>query len=215
MQHGEYDGYRGDGYEVEGGGAETEGWRGHAPPTVAGAVIQARPSSAWPTVFGVIGIILSGWGLITSGCGMLFLAGIGGALGLSGSGQFSQQMQSSGVSAMSLVAGGVQYVVTMALAVYLLIASIGLLKRTASGARHFVLWSWVRIAAFGVTTVLGFVTTNYNQMNQRMGGQSQAFMIGVIVGGIAVSAIFALWFPVLNLIWFRRAVIRDEVSQWM
>ncbi|MCA9307254.1 MAG: hypothetical protein KDA16_12020 [Phycisphaerales bacterium] len=191
MQHGEYDGYRGDGYEVEGGGAETEGWRGHAPPTVAGDVIQARPSSAWPTVFGVIGIILSGWGLITSGCGMLFLAGIGGALGLGGGGRFSQQMQASGVSGMSLVAGGVQYVVTMALAVYLL------------------------IAAFGVTTVLGFVTTNYNQLNQQMGGQSQAFMIGVIVGGIAVSAIFALWFPVLNLIWFRRAVIRDEVSQWM
>lgn len=150
-----------------------------------------------------------------SGCGVLVLAGIGGAMGLGGSGQFSQQMQTAGLTGINLVAAALQYAIALGLAVYLLIASISLIKRNRSGVRHMVRWSWIRIAAFVFTTVLGLATANYGQMNQQLGGQGKSFIIGMAIGGILLSAVFALWFPVLNLIWFRRAVIRAETEQWM
>lgn len=203
------------GYELEDDGGRD--WRGaggrHAPPTMAGEVmVEYGRSSSWPTVFGVIGIVVSGWGLLSSGCGLLMMAGLAGAMGLGQ--QMSQQLQTAGVTGVALAVGVAKSVLIMALAVYLLVACIGLLRRARSGAEHLTRWAWLRIAAFVVTTILELVTTNYGHLQQQAGQNSMAFIGGFMVIGVLLALVFALWFPVLVLIWFRREVIRDEVAGW-
>jgi len=212
MQHGEYEGYRGEGYEVEAREPETLHSYHHAPPTMPGEVIQGRPASAWPTVFGVIGIILAAWGILSTGCGAIMLAGVGGALGSMGG--MGQQMQAAGLTGIAMIVGVLKLIVSMGLAVFLLVASIGVLKRTRSGADQMVMWSWARIVLGIIFLVLELATTNYGAVQQQGGGVPQGVLIGSIIFGVVIGLVFMLWFPVLNLIWFNRATIRAEVSQW-
>lgn len=203
-----------DGYDLEDdgpGGADETGY-GQAPPTYAGPIERGRVDSAWPTVFGVIGIILSAWGVISSGCGLLFFAGVGGAMGF---GQFSQQMQGAGVTGAALASGIVKASIGLGLAVYLLYASIALLKRTGTSPAHMTRWAWLRVVAFFLTTILEIATTNFAMLQQQAGQAGAGIVIGMIVAGVAVGMLFSLWFPVLTLIWFRRPVIREEVARWI
>lgn len=105
----------------------------YSPPTAAGAI--PPPASTWPVVFGVIGIVFSAWGIFTSGCGILAVASLGAMGGL---GQFSQIQGGNNLTGVAMVIAVAKLACIMALSIYLLIASIGLLRRQRSSAIQII-----------------------------------------------------------------------------
>lgn len=171
-----------------------------------GAPAEVQRDSRWPTVLGVLSILISMWGIFVGGCGVLAMAGLGMGGSFSG-------LPRNGVSLARIWVNSAHVGAAFVLGVVLLIAGIALINRRRYGVRLIVIWAWTRISLAVVIMVLKLGTggMTINRMPQGLSRSAQVIwtVIGIVIGLSLVTA-----YPVYNLIWFRRARIREEVSGW-
>lgn len=185
-----------------------------APPSEMGDLIPER--SRWPTVIGVIGILLAAFGLFGGCCGMVMISPpvqdffLGMA---AGSGNVSQEE----IDAMKAAQPPMLWIIPatlfgMALSTLLLTGCIGLARRRAGGVKRCTVWAWISIP----WTVIGMVVGVYIQLQvpasaQQMGAGFQYFFIAV---GTCFALTTGVGFPMFMLIWFARQSVKDDVAAW-
>lgn len=174
--------------------------------------------SKWPTVVGVIGIVLASIGLLC-GCAGYFAVPLQ---------RWGMSMQSqSGIAnpvaeAQLKVAEQYQivtYVLTtigLALSAWLLFAAINLLRRRRSARGALMGWAIASIVALALnmTFQVLMMQAMVDELNAAGEGQrANEIWMGLAFGG-CFGLIFGLTYQVFILIWFSRAKIKAEVSTW-
>ncbi len=197
-----------------------------APPTQAGPVAYTTAPSGWPKVIGVISIVLGSLAAVGGCIGTVMQLSMGALKG------FLEKVTPKGAGpdplatweAMERFAPWTMAVqlLLMAVAILLLIAGIGLVRRRRWSIKAGVVWAVLKILAVVPNAVLTYVTVNAQMeavpkdpnMQQMPAGLFS--MIGSF-GGIAAALWALLWgwaYPVFILIWFSRRKIKDEVEGW-
>jgi hypothetical protein len=174
---------------------------GDAPPRLSG----------WPTGIGVLGIIVASLGIVGGCCGVLspfttqwFIDSMGA------------NMPEEQVKAMKASQAPATYVIPASLlgtafAVLLLVGSIKLIRRRASGVRLCQIWAWISIP----WSVITFLVTAYFQM--QVPDDPNMGPVGKYIGlGMAACFVLVLGIgiPLFMLAWFSRPSIRDEIRSW-
>ncbi|MDP1663423.1 MAG: hypothetical protein Q8L55_16045 [Phycisphaerales bacterium] len=191
----------------------------NAPPVVAGPLGVQR--AAWPTVVGVISVVLGSLGILKNACGGVssFAQGFGGmnlgppALG----GQYSLWM----------VITGVLSLVSLAVSGWLLWAGVQLLKRRKKSVALHRGWAWTRIgvalleaaagAAAQSAVMSGAMAAGGGAGGAGGGGAPagmDAMLIAVAIVTIALPLIIALTYPVVVLALLSRPWAKLEVERW-
>jgi hypothetical protein len=180
-----------------------------APPTFAGPVPVEPPRSKWPTVLGIIAIILAGIGLLS-------------IVGQFIAQQIPQPSTAATQPAYPEPPAGVQAIMTpswLVVSALLLVGGIGLLNRRRWSVRALIVWAIgdVVFTLAGTVGTLINLPTFQQQMRQQnagmppgAGGMFEAIFIGAMCFGSVVG--FAP--PIFALVWFRRRKIKDEVAGW-
>ncbi len=196
-----------------------------APPVAA---VAPRPrASPWPTVLGVISIVLGALGILAYGCGSL-MANVGV---LFVSDAFAAKGALDPVNAASIEAlreylpwNLAVAVVSAGLAAMLLLGGISLCRRRRRGRTILRWWSVLRIAWAVPATFASYFSqaAQFNAMMEAaeassapMPGFMFGFMKGAGLAGVAVGLLWAWALPVFMLAWFTRRNIRQEVDGWV
>ncbi len=208
----------GDEAHAEGSGPPTAG----APPTVRG---EFRPMdrAAWPTVIGVISIVLGSMGVLGNLVGLVSVA----VMQVTGE-MFMGPAEGMGMTGPMLIAQGVYSFVALGVSVLLLTSGIGVVQRRLWGVKATRLWAWTRI----LLTVVGAALTYWVQteqfaamdesMQQQQGGGGGAPPPGllgamgsiVIVASVAWALVWGWAWPVICLIWLARAPVKAHYLKW-
>ncbi len=196
-----------------------------APPTAPGMIPATR--SSWPTVFGIISIILGAAGALL-GCWtvvatvflpdmMDFLTGLMPA------------PQAGGVDMSVTYDAVAQYApwtiavhsVNLGLAVMLLVAGVGLTQRRAYAPRWSTTWAGLRIMMLVPLTWLDYLTgqAQFAAMASAPGGTGMppglaGLQDTMLVLGLAAGVLWRLWYPILVLVWMNRQRIKAETAGW-
>ena len=179
-----------------------------APPTQPGLLPVAQAVSKWPTVFGVIGIIVG------------VLGALGAAWGIISSFALPQMMQEApALSAASLEKLQRLTIInsTMGLpvAVLLLVSAIGLVTRRRWSVSASKAWAVLRILVGILSTALGlWMQEAFMEASPAMAGVSSGLIRGMQVFGAILGIAWSCTLPVFALIWFSRAKIKTEVAAW-
>jgi hypothetical protein len=165
---------------------------------------------AWPTVFGVLGIIFGSFGILSSCCGVLWIWIMPAYIDLlkkSGLPQDQIDMMQAGMppAAWTMFSG----VIGLALAILLLVGSIGLVRRKRSGVQMCAIWAVVQI----IWVVLAIGLNYWFIAHATSGQQAPGQMFGTGIG-LCCSAIFGLILPILMLIWFNLGGSKAEIATW-
>ena len=195
----------------------------------------APRQSVWPTVIGIITIIVGVVGIVQYGLCAPIGLGMVGALG----GVFERLGQSQPGTGMELQAAQFDamavylvpnFVVTCTaaiLAIMLLVGGIGLVRRRTWSPRTLVLWGILRIFQAAPYAMVGYLanTAMFQAMEDAAvsgppgpGQMFPGFFAIMHALGMAGMVVQLLWFwalPVFVLIWFSRPKIRREVSTWV
>ncbi len=191
------------------------------PPTMRGDLSMPERQSAWPTVLGVIMVILGSLGAL-GGCFGLFSPLIGEAVmsvvpendpgRASIEASFGHPGLMVGLSA-----------VTMAVAILLLVAGIGLMRRKAWSRPASLTWAVVKMV-----TVLASAAIQYPMQQEAMKAQTEAiaasggtapaglttFMEGAVIFGLAFGVLWGWALPIFLLIWFNLKRKKAEIATW-
>jgi hypothetical protein len=179
------------------------------------SVELAETPSKWPTVFGVIGIILAALGLLNGCCGLgspilinWFAGFLEGQEGVSE--QDVANMRAAIPPVLWIIPASL---VTLILNVILMVGAIRLLRRLSSGVGLCKFWAWFTIP----WSLVGFVVGMYFQMqvpqqSQQMGGAAGQY-IGLAIGGCMVL-VLGVALPLFALYWFMREPVRAEIALW-
>lgn len=177
---------------------------------------EEPPATTWPTVLGVIGIILSVLGLL-GGCVTLFMP-----LFMP---QFLQMLRDGGNMpeedindiANNMPPDWVMYVggaVGLLLSIWLLVSCIRLMKRRQAGARSLFAWAvvnmvWMLINLVGTILLTPAVTP---PANAPAGAQaaSDVMQIASTMCGFLIGAAY----PIFVIFWMLRSRIKQEVAMW-
>lgn len=184
-----------------------------APPSQPSPPELAEPSS-WPTVFGVIGIIIASLGILGGCCGVAMpFAWAPFITMMENSGNVPAEdidrMRNSVPPAAWMFAAGA---VGLILASMLLTGSIGMLRRRESGYKLCRLWCWIIILWAAISIPVNFLLTPRPPTGSQPGGQA-----GQLVGsafGICLGVLLWIAFPIFMLVWFSRASVKHEVAGW-
>jgi hypothetical protein len=185
------------------------------PPTPPVESVQlAETPSKWPTVFGVIGIILAALGLLNGCCGLgspllvdWFVGFMEGQEGVSQ--QDIAAMKASVPPTLWIMPATL---VTIVLNIVLLVGAIKVLRRLAAGVGLYKFWAWFTIP----WSLVGFVVGMYFQMQAPQSSQQMGpagAYIGLAIGGCMVL-VLGVGLPLFVLYWFTREPIRSEIAQW-
>ncbi len=195
--------------------------RGHPPVTRTGAEQASgvsKPLSGWPTTIGAVSIVFG------------VLASLNGLYGVVSS-VFAESIdewlrtfvpagQPTGMEVMADNPGLLAFnsFLVLVAAVLLLVLGIGLVKRRVWGAKLVPIWAVIKIV---VATMGGFVGYHVAQgqleamsNDPDLAAMPAGFTDTMVVVGFAVGVLWGLAMPVFLLIWFSRARIKEEVSQW-
>jgi hypothetical protein len=195
------------------------------PPTQPVRVVGTQ-RKAWPTVIGVLCIILGVCGVLAYGCLGSVQSIMSGVVAASFEemAQADPDMQGQAAQlrvsrdymwvslASNLIAGG--------LGVLLVIAGIGLAGRNPWGARLCVTWSILKIIyAVGAVLLAFWIGRETMRAMQESAEPAPVSLILMLVGRLgmigAVLQLLWLWLgPVLLLVWFGRPSVRREVADW-
>ena len=149
---------------------------------------------AWAIAIGVISIIYASLGLICTPVSLVSSRLMPSPAGF-------EEMLPPWFETYSIVSG----LVGMAVAVILLVAGIGLLRRRAGAVSLHVVYGWIAILMGIVGMVVIFAAFDFS----RLPGPARAGAIGGAAGGIIGFA-----YPIFLLIWFSRAKIRQQAAAW-
>lgn len=181
-----------------------------APPTHPDSVLPPdRPS--WPTVVGVIAIILGAGGLLLGLFGLVWqVLLVSGVLGDTWMGQ--DVTYARNIAAPTIVLG----VLGVALAVLLLTGAIALLRRRRAAATMLGVWAVVRLLHTAAVAVLGYYAQQ--EMLATMpppppGAPPADVMRTMMMLGLLVGVAWAAWFPLFVLIWFRLPKVRRDLAE--
>ena len=188
--------------------------------------------SSWPTVLGVISIILGGLGLLIYACGTIqsvgFMAMAGGTGG---------EQPPPGVPVLSMgfsIWSGVNNVLLLVLGIMLLVGGIGLLSRKVWAVSLLRLWAWVRIVLLVIGIAMTFAYQDemaemmtagldasasdpsisdeqretMEKMNEDVSGVMSSLLPALTIG----CGVLALIWPVVTLVITGRR--REEVQGW-
>lgn len=195
---------------------QIESGAGAAPPTVPGAL--GSSAAAWPTVLGVISIVLGSLGALKNACGVV--AGLAQGIALMG---YSSRVYPSGGGWTFVTA--VLNLVSLGVSVWLLVAGIRLLKRKVVSVRLHKGWAWTRIAVALVEAAVGGIVQaiTVSSMMQSMGasggagapppGMAPAVMgFGFLI--LIVTLLFSLTYPIVVLGVLSRPWAQQEIGRW-
>jgi hypothetical protein len=179
-----------------------------APPTQAGPIPVEPPRSKWPTVLGIIAIVLAVLGLLSL---------LGQVLVL-----LVPHPPSASQPAVLEPPAAVKAIITplwAAVSVLLLVGGIALVNRRRWSARALVGWAigdlLLTLVGFGGMLLNTPASQQMSQQNAAMppgyGGVGTMFFMTMMCFGTAIG----LTPPIFALVWFGRKKIRDEVARWV
>lgn len=184
----------------------------------AGGIPIDEPQRKWPTVIGVIGIILSSLGLLCTCPGFFALQ-----LQRWGNSMAAQSGQANPVGEAQLKAAEQFHIFTLALltiglfvTIWLLVGSIALLKRRRKARTHMIGWAMASLLLMALNVALQILLFQSAMAElQRTGDAHLAnqLWVGVAIGG-CFGILFGVALQAFVLIWFSRRKIIEEVAQW-
>lgn len=180
-----------------------------APPTERDEALIPQPSSAWPTVLGVISIVWAAIGILGSACQIAFLPFMGRFVEAFMPPEQADQLVVFTEMTSWLIFAAVLW---MAAETYLLVGGVMLLRRRPYSAGHLRVWAVLAIIVWLVNTVgTLWLTPETESTSDSATAQAEQMweFIGLACGGVLSCA----W-PVFILIWFGREKIKAEVAQW-
>lgn len=177
----------------------------------AGYSPYSSPIPVWPTVIGILAIVLGSLGL---------LGGIWGAVSPLVMKTLFQNMAvdpdmpyfSEKWTQWTIMSS----VVSGAVAVVLIVAGAGMLKRTAWSPRVARIWAVIKMVFVIVNVVLAFqIQQSTMETTAQTGGPRTVVNVSFLtIPGIFVGLVWGWALPVFLLIWFGRASIKEQVSKW-
>lgn len=195
---------------------------GDHPPTFAGAVVApAHAQSNWPTVIGVLSMVLGALGALNSLSTLFF--GVLGAwffetVGVAQDPQFAASYQSTRENGGIMVTHGV---VALLLGCLLFFAGLRVNQRRTSGVMLSKVWAWCKIAFSifaGITTAMMNMAQIDSTKQQLSAPGVPAFLVNIIGPTMVLIVVFSfLWliaYPVFTLVWFRRPRVREMTATW-
>jgi hypothetical protein len=182
------------------------------------ATPENRP--VWPTVIGIIGIVVGGLGLMGGLWGAIapfFLKFMASYVPETERATLDVAQRWRGWTIpLSLVSGAV--------AVALLLAGIALLRRRARARQMCLTWAVAKMLLVLFSTVVGYRIAQQTveltaQQSTSAPGMTpvvarQFAEVGTMVG-LGFGLVWGWALPVFLLIWFGRGRIRDEVARWV
>jgi hypothetical protein len=194
-------------------------------PPVHGGEMPAQPTS-WPTVLGVILIIMASLGLLSNVCGgvfSVFAPQIMSAMPAEAADDptFKAQMD---VTRRFMPFQLANAAILLALGVLLLMAGIGLARRRRASIKYARLWATGRILwAIPAAVATHYIMVESLKMMEQAAADSGQPMPAGIMGfmqmlgpvGAVINLVFWCAMPVFVLIWFARAKIKNEVATWV
>lgn len=172
-----------------------------APPTTPDELIHTT-RTAWPTVLGVVGIVWAALSVMSR----LFTLALAAAL-KSGFLDDVTDVDSSDMFSAYEIAFSL---VDIALAVYLLVGAIGVLKRNTTGGKRLIRWAWLSIVALFLLLVASYVFDDDWDFAAMSGAEAAIAAVTA-----CVMLLFALGPPVFVLWWMHRPRIKQEIAGWM
>ncbi len=180
-----------------------------------GMIDEGPPRTKWPMVLGTISIILAGFGLLCYGCNSastimqpMFM------------GMMPEDQRPATAQGAQLVIQIVQICALFLLSVWLLIAGIGLCRRSPWSRSWALGWCWAKILLSLCGTAVGFIFVDdmVRQINDQFQQQGSNFPFtisrGIMIALFAVGLVWSLIWPVIMLLWLTRGSIREEVANW-
>lgn len=181
------------------------------PPTERGDDAPRKRETAWPTVLAILSFVWGGLSLFFSGCAVAatpFYAAMAKMFEEAGLEDEAADMQ---VMAEIWWWWVIQGLIGTALAILLIVAGVGLLKRMYRGVRRARIWSWLIVLQLFIMTPTNVYLTEYHGKDATDVDQ---FDVILAIGTMVFMAMFSLILPIFMLIWFARTRIKDEVSEW-
>ncbi len=188
-----------------------------APPTEVGYAETPPKQSSWPTIIGVIAIVLGAGGALIGCFGALspfFLDAMMSAMPPQAGQQAIQDVAKDWMAWTIPIA-----LVSVVLALLLLIGGIGLLKRRPWASKTCVAWAIIRILLVAVNSGVGYVIQQktwdiMSQQDPNLSALPAGFTGGILAATVVFNLLWGWALPVFMLIWFSRRKIKDEVVGW-
>lgn len=187
-------------------------------PPMDGEFIDEQQSK-WPTVVGTISIVLGSLGILCYGCNSVSTIFQPMMVNMLPPDQ-QPPPQPAAIMAMSIA----QYCGLALLGIWLLVAGIGLCKRSAWAPKAITFWAIARLALTVIFTILTFVFLQdmvdgiNQQIEQSAAQQGNAvpftMTTGIMTIIILVMLVFVSWWPIFILFWMSRATVQRDTAEW-
>ena len=180
--------------------------------------LPEAPLSKWPTVIGIIGIVLASLGLFC-GCVGYFQIPLQkwGARMAAQSGMSDPMMEAQiKVAEQFQIIMLILLTIGMILTIWLLAGSIKLVRRRASARNHLIGWAMASLFVLAINIALQVLMFQATVNELTQAGASDRvpeLWFGAMVGGFFMI-IFGLAFQTFILIWFSRSKIKAEMQGW-
>lgn len=182
------------------------------PPQQPGEIKSDEAPAAWPSVIGVISIILG-----VGGC----LSGVWGFFAPQFIEAMAERMPQRHAAQFTAIQDWhtwtvVSSALTILIALLLFITGIGLVRRRRYCIKLGRVWAVLKMTLVVVGVCVGYfiMQEQFRQMppqNLAVGGNIPVVM-GVM--GLVMGALWGCAFPIFLLIWFARAKVKTEYAQW-
>lgn len=183
---------------------------GHSPPTEPGTIEPAERRSAWPVVFGVIGILVAGIELLAATCFGTALLGFGLSTLAGGPERLSRTPAYTGTH---LTIEFIHLGLLVLLSIVLLIASVGLLRRRPAAPRLAARWAMLRILLAGLHAASAILVVSFGAADARGYVDAEETIGALLVVYLPVLAA-SIAFPILMLLWLSRGRVGDDIARW-
>jgi hypothetical protein len=187
-------------------------------PPSSGEPMAEERATKWPTVIGIIGIILASLGLICTCPGFFSLQ-----LQRWGNDMAAQSGQANPVGEAQLKAAEQFHIFTLGLlavglfvTLWLLIGSISLLRRRRAARTHMIGWAMASLLTMALNVALQIVL--FQSASAELTRMGEGHLAAQLWIGVVIGAVFGILFGValqtFVLIWFSRRKIVEEVATW-
>ena len=188
------------------------------PPTLPAELVASPRPTGWPMVIGVIAIVIGALGA---------LGGLCGAASPWFAGFIMNQMPEAQRGAIEVTQKWwgwtvTAYLVSTAVAILLLVAGAGLVRRRAWARRTCINWAVLKMLLVVATTAMSYpIARETSEVTLRPSASAPSTPVNVqqfaelgMIVGLTFGLLWGWALPVFLLIWFARGKIRNEVAGW-